>query len=393
MAGLQVGLSAQLLFFGKSYRGAGINRYSQSLVRGLQETAANDPNSYTVFVGDRRIPPDFITSPRFRAIASRLPTVRPVVRILWEQLLQPVALTQHQIQAVHGLAYALPLAWPGASLVTIHDLSFLLFPEQFNASNRCYLSAITRWSARKASRVIAVSAQTRQDVIRLLGVPADRVSVVYNCLEPGYQRLDATTLAAFRQRHNLPERFILNVATLEPRKNQERLVRAFARLHQQYPGLRPVKLVLVGGRGWRYEAIFAAVEELGLQQEVIFPGFVPHDELPAWYASADLFVYPSLYEGFGLPPLEAMACGTPVIVSNTASLPEVVGDAGLSVAPDDTGQLTETMARLLLHPNSSENERLRQAGPLRADLFTRRKMADETRRLYGEVAWKIHRKD
>jgi len=154
--------------------------------------------------------------------------------------------------------------------------------------------------------------------------------------------MDASQVAAFRAKQGIGDQFILFVGTLEPRKNVVRLIEAYAQL----PKGRP-PLMLIGGRGWLYDEIFARVEALDLSQEVHFVGYVPAEELPWWYNAATLFVYPSLYEGFGLPPLEAMACGTPVVTSTASSLPEVVGRAGLAVDPDDTGELAEAMDKVL----------------------------------------------
>jgi glycosyltransferase involved in cell wall biosynthesis len=170
------------------------------------------------------------------------------------------------------------------------------------------------------------------------------------------------------------------VGTLEPRKNVVRLVEAFAALKAR--GL-PHKLVLAGGKGWLYEPIFAAIERLGLRGDVILPGFVSRQELPLWYNGAALFAYPSLYEGFGLGPLEAMACGTPVVVSNRASLPEVVGDAGLQVDAEDANSLAEAMASALTSPSLAGE--LRERGQQRAAGFTWEQTARDTARAYETV--------
>jgi len=188
-------------------------------------------------------------------------------------------------------------------------------------------------------------------------------------------------VATLRRRHGLPEPMILYLGTLEPRKNLPRLLEAYALLRRR-PGVRH-RLVLAGGRGWYYDEIRAAVERLGLRDEVLFPGYVPEEDKPLWYSAADLFVYPSLYEGFGLPPLEAMACGTPVVVSNTSSLPEVVGEAGLCVDPLDPEALARAMLALI-----SDRERhraYREAGLARARAFTWRTTAARTAALYHAV--------
>jgi glycosyltransferase involved in cell wall biosynthesis len=191
---------------------------------------------------------------------------------------------------------------------------------------------------------------------------------------------DREVIRAWKARRGLPERMVLFVGTLEPRKNLPLLLEAYARLRQT--GCTHT-LVVAGGKGWYYQAIEATVERLGLRDAVLFPGFVPDEELPLWYNAAELFVYPSLYEGFGLPPLEAMACGTPVITSNAASLPEVVGDAGVVVDAHDVTALARAMADLL--GDAERRRRLRAAGLARARQFTWRATANRTAALYHEI--------
>jgi glycosyltransferase involved in cell wall biosynthesis len=372
-----ISLSAHLLSLSPDYRGAGINRYIYGLLTNLP--VVNGHSRYTAYLGDGRM--RAVSPPSLDLCISRLPTVRPVVRIAWEQFVQPWVLARDRVDLVHALAYALPLACPARSLVTIHDLSFLLFPDAFDAANRLYLTAATRLAARQADAVIVVSENTRRDVIRLLGVPAGRVLVVLNGVDPTFKPIaDADAVARFRRERGLPDRFILFVGTLEPRKNLVRLVEAF---HRRPIRSNPVRLVLAGGVGWRYAGLLRRVEELGLRDRVLFPGFVPYDQLPWWYNAAELFVFPSRYEGFGLPPLEAMACGTPVIASTASSLPEVVGDAGLLVEPDDVDGLAEAMARLL--GDADLRAELRTRGLARAATYSWRRTAAETARVYWTV--------
>ncbi len=337
---MHIALNAHLLYFGESYRAAGISRYISGLIQGLQ--AVDGQNRYTVLLGNQPPPAGFFHAPGFRAAPTRLPTHRPPVRILWEQLVQPWVLAGQRPDLLPSLAFVSPLAWWGPSVVTIYDLSFLLYPERFQAANRLYLSTLTRLSARRARRVVAISQSTRADVVRLLGLPAERVSVVPPALEPQFRPQSPAAVADFRRQHDLPDAFILYLGTLEPRKNLTILLAALADGQ-----LADHRLVIAGGKGWFYQTIFEAVQRLGLQERVTFAGFVPFVDLPLWYAAADLFVYPSLYEGFGLPVLEALACGTPVVCSNVSSLPEAAGDAALLVDPTDPAALAAAMHRLL----------------------------------------------
>lgn len=364
-----VGLNAQLLSLGRGYRSAGIAWYIYHLLSHLPDA---DPEfRYTAFTSERQYAPP----PRLSVRCSRWPAQRPMARIAWEQLLQPSVARRAALDLIHGLAFVGPIGSACPFVVTVHDLSFLFYPGSFRVVNRLYLRLFTRLSMQRARRVVAVSASTRRDVVRYYGVAAEKVDVVYNGVDPAFQPLPGDPVAAFRARQGLPERFILFVGTLEPRKNIVRLIRAYAQL----PTGRP-PLVLAGGKGWFYDDVFRLVEELGLSAEVHFAGYVPADDLPWWYNAAELFVYPSLYEGFGLPPLEAMACGTPVVASTSSSLPEVVGDAGVLVDPADTAGLTAAMHTALT--DAGLRAWLKSAGPRQASRFSWQATARETAGTY-----------
>ncbi|MCL4534492.1 MAG: glycosyltransferase family 4 protein [Bacteroidetes bacterium] len=378
---MHIALNAHLLSFGPTYRGAGISWYIRNLIPNLR--LVDTQNTYTVLLGDGRLPPEFAPGARFRPAVSRWPTVRPAVRILWEQLVQPLVLASRHIDVLHSMGYVQPLLCPCASVVTVHDLSFLLFPQYFNRLNRLYLAHFTRLSTYRADRVIAVSESTKRDLVRLLGLPAAKIETVHSAIQPGFEPIhDRSVLEAFRRRQGIAGPFILFISTLEPRKNAERLIAAFACLKRDHK--LPHKLVLAGARGWRFERIFASVEELGLQNEVVFPGFVPPDDMPLWYNCAELFVYPSLYEGFGSPPLEAMACGTPVVASDSASLPEIVGDAALLVEPTDVDGLADAIWRILSSPTLRME--LAEKGLQRAKKFSWTKTARRTIKVYESIA-------
>ncbi len=217
-------------------------------------------------------------------------------------------------------------------VVTVYDLSFLRFPGRLSRARRLYLQGMTALTCARARRVLAISQSTADDLTALLGVPAGKIDVT----PLGYDRaafrprLEAEK-AHFRRKHDLPERFWLYIGTLEPRKNLGLLIQAYARLK---PAER-LPLILGGGSGWRAERVLREIEKRRLGDSVKHIGFVPPADLPLWYNCADAFVYPSLYEGFGLPVLEAMACGAPVLTSDASSLPEVAGRAGLCLPPDD----------------------------------------------------------
>ncbi|MCC7353156.1 MAG: glycosyltransferase family 4 protein [Anaerolineae bacterium] len=373
----RVGLNAHLLSLTETYRGAGINGYIYHLLHELPAAAAR--LQFIVYLHDRRFVPTPGSTLAMRR--SRWATTNPWARILWEQSGLAWASRRERLNLLHGLAYVTPLAASCPTVVTVHDISFVRFPQAFRAANRHYLSTFTRLSVRRAARVIAVSAHTRDDLVRTWAIPPEKITVVPNGLDAAFHPEEVTAAAEFRRRRGLPERFILSVGTLEPRKNLARLVQAYAAATAE--GGRQVKLVLAGGKGWDYQEIFSQVEGLGLTQDVLFPGFVPADELPWWYRAAAVFAYPSLYEGFGLPVLEAMASGTPVMTSTASSLPEVAGDAALLVDPYDVDAMAQAILRLL--NDQALRGELVARGLRRASSFSWARTATETITVYQDV--------
>jgi glycosyltransferase involved in cell wall biosynthesis len=373
---MHVGLNAHLLSLSRSYRSAGINWYIYNLLRYL--SGVGDQHRYTVFLGDKEAKQAF---PHMEARTARLPTANPVVRIFWEQTLQPMHLLKEGIDLLHSLAFVQPVFLPIPGIVTIYDLTFMLFPKRIHPLRRLYLGWGAQYSARKARCIIAISASTKRDIVRLLAVPPEKVEVVPCGVDENFQPIeDPQALDHFRRKRHLPEQMVLFVGTIEPRKNLINLLRGYALLSQR---TRVPHLVIGGPKGWRHQEVFSAAEELGLQEHVIFPGYIPQEELPLWYNAAELFIYPSLYEGFGLPPLEAMACGTPVIISNTSSLPEVVGGAGILVNPESAEEISEAMQRLLT--DSTLRAEMRRKGVNRSREFSWQKAAQETVRVYEQA--------
>jgi glycosyltransferase involved in cell wall biosynthesis len=372
----RVGLNAHLLALTQSYRGAGINGYINELLQHLPGAPGTSfPASYIAYLHD----PAFVPPPGLTVVRSQWDTRRPWRRIVWEQT--QLARLSRPLHLLHGLAFAAPLAAACPTVVTVHDLSFLRFPSAFRRGNRLYLSVFTRLSVRRAARVIAVSESTRQDVISLCGVPAERVVAVPNGVGAAFTPGDPAAVAEFRRRTGLPDDFILFLGTLEPRKNVVGLIEAYAKLCREGRSTPP--LIVAGAKGWFYDRIFARVAELELTDRVLFPGFIPASDLPWWYRAARIFVYPSLFEGFGLPVLEAMACGTPVITSPVSSLPEVAGPAAVLAPPDDTDALADAMRDVLA--DAARQERMRVAGMKQAQQFTWARTAAATADVYRTV--------
>ncbi len=375
---MHIAINAHLLAHTRSFRRAGISHYvEQVLIQLGQIDRSNRYSVYTTRGLDQRTLglPD-----NFRVIPSHFPTINPRVRIPWEQLLAPLLLRRSGADLFHGVHSVVPVSCPVPSVVTVHDLAFIRFPQTFRAYNRIYLDVATRLSVRRAARILVVSEHTRREVIGLLGVAPERVVVTPNAVREHFRPPDPAVLETFRARKGLPEHFVLYVGTLEPRKNLTTLLEAYAEVAQR----QAAPLLVGGGKGWLYDAVFQRLEALGLRERVRFVGYLDEAELPLWYAAATVFVFPSIYEGFGMPPLEAMACGTPVVASNTSSLPEVVGDAGLTVSPYDPAALAEAISRLL--DDADLRQELRERGLRQVRAFSWRVTAERTLAAYEAAA-------
>ncbi|MFN3337383.1 MAG: glycosyltransferase family 4 protein [Thermomicrobium sp.] len=370
---MRVGLLASLLSRQATYRRAGVSRYIEALLQYLPGVAPDLEiiayTSRTVWrAAHAELPP---------AVAWRVtgwPTERPSVRIAWEQLVAPWA--TRDCAVIHGPVNVLPLALARPGVVTVHDLAFLHFPEHYPATKRWYLRLLTALSVRRARRVIAVSETTRRDLVQLYGMAPERITTIPNGIDADWRRVDDGELERWRRQQGLPERFLLFVGTVQPRKNLTTLLEAFAQLGPEFPW----PLFVVGAAGWLDSPIYRRAEALGLARRVRFTGYVPPEELRYWYSAATIFIYPSLYEGFGLPLLEAMACETPVITSNCSALPEVAGDAAVLVEPTDPLAIAAAIRSLAM--DEERRRMLAQAGRERARQFTWERTARETAAVY-----------
>jgi len=357
---------------------AGLGRYAQELLLALAVT--DGQNEYVVFYNNPAAAWVDPTLERFPKITTPL-SYKPwrlsamlahFARIPQDSLFPGVAL-------FHATDHLLPYFRRIKSVFTLHDLIFIFHPETHKPLNRWFLTLMMPRFLRAADAVIAVSECTKRDAVRFYGIPEEKITVIYEGVNPRFRPASPETIASVRARYNLPEHFILYVGTIEPRKNLTALLEAFHHLLATHD----LRLVIVGKKGWLYEGFFRRLRELGLGNRVIFTGYVPDEDLPAIYSAAELFVFPSLYEGFGLPVLEAMACGVPVICSNTSSLPEVAGDAALLVDPTDVRALAGAMEQALT--DEALRVTLRARGIERAQRFTWARAAQETMQVYENV--------
>lgn len=368
---MRIGVDARLVY----HQPAGISRYTGHLLQAMAELDTED--EFIVFQHRKHKTP-LIQAPNFR----RATLVSPVHHRV-EQYALAAELYRFRLDLLHSTDFIPALYSPHKSVITVHDLAFLHYPHFLTTESAEYYSLIDRAVVR-ANHIIVPSEHTRQDLIGQLGSPADKVSVIYEAANPSFVPLPiAETRREITAKYGIPETYIFSVGTIEPRKNITGLLQAFACLRDKYGLAQPVGLAIAGSKGWLYEETLETVRTLKLNDSVFFLGRVSDSDLHKLYVGARCHVHPAYYEGFGLPPLEAMACGTPTIVSNVSSLPEVVGDAALLVNPRDTEEIAVAMHRLLtdddLHAEMSEK------GLQRAHTFSWEKAARRTLEVYRQV--------
>ena len=363
-------------------QGGGIGRYVRELTAALADE--DTVTDYRLFVaGAKRAQLPRLPGPNF----SWRPTVLTpswLARI-WHraQLPLPVETFTGAVDLFHATDFVLPPTMPRTrSLLTVHDLSFLRVPDAASASLRRYLEAVVPRSVARADRVLAVSQATKDDLIAFYRTPPDKISVLYSGVDDRFSRVtDELALQAVLAKHGLKDKtYVLSVGTVQPRKNYSRAIRALAILRDQ--GL-DMHYAIAGGSGWLEDEMYRSIKETGLEDRVHILGFAPDEDLPALYTGARALLAVSLYEGFGLPILEAMACGTAVITSDLSSLPEVAGSAGILVNPLDTDAISAAMMRLLT--DAALRRQLVAAGIEHVKRFSWAKTARRHKSIYDEL--------
>jgi glycosyltransferase involved in cell wall biosynthesis len=321
-----------------SDRPTGTEVYSRRLIQAL--LSLESPHRFRLYF---RGPPSSDLFPDAELRVIPFPRLWSHVRLAWEVTWSPPDL-------LFVPAHVLPLVHPRRSLVTIHDLGYLSFPSAHPWQQRLYLDLSTRWNAYAATHVLADSEATRTDLLTHYGVEPDKVTVAYPGIDESLGPVhDGTVIEATRARYGIGDDYFLYLGTLQPRKNLERLVEAFAQFVTRRAS-SSTELILAGQRGWLCAELFQQIEERGLAQQVRLPGYIAQEDKAALLSGAIAFAFPSLHEGFGLPVLEAQACGCPVITSTTSSLPEVAGDAAILVDPGDSAAIANAMLRLANDP-------------------------------------------
>jgi glycosyltransferase involved in cell wall biosynthesis len=361
-------------------RQGGNETYIRNLVKALAEI--DERNRYTLYLANACAAEEwrdgFVkrhANFEIRSLPPPTPLVRVPVALAFELRLRPVDLLHVQ--------YTAPPFCPVPVIATIHDLAFEHLPQTFTRRGSLQMKLTVRSTAKKAARIATVSEYSRQDLLRTYKLPPEKVVVTYNGVESHFtsQPNSADEVERIRRRFGIDRDYILAVGSLQPRKNLVRLIRVYARLRSEQEKFKH-QLVIVGRQLWLADEIFAEVRKQQWADDVILTGYVADEDLPALYRAAAAFVYPSIFEGFGLPPLEAMACGTPVVTSNTSSLPEVVGDAAVLIDPYDEQKLANALLRIV--NDELLRVRLRKQGIERVKKFTWRAAAEKTLQLYRE---------
>ncbi|TMF44186.1 MAG: glycosyltransferase family 4 protein [Chloroflexi bacterium] len=364
---------------------AGIGNYVRSLVDAM--LAQDDTNQYTLLTSGR--PPRERPFPSAENVRGRSLIIPDrYLNVLWYRWRLPISATffTGQVDIYHGPDFVLPpLNGKLRKVVTVHDLAFLEHPEYAVPELAAYLKKVVPEAVEAADVVASVSQTTRQTLIEHFQTPLEKIKLVPNGIRAYFRRItDPVLLEATRHKFGLKSPLVLGVGTQEPRKNHLGLIKAFHKaVSTGNKSTRPAMLALAGGSGWLYEETEQIVAELKLEKKVRFLGRVSDLELMMLYSLADVFVFPSFYEGFGVPPLEAMACGTPVITSNTSSLPEVVGDAAIMVNPHKINEIASAINRVL--ENKQLQEDLRQKGYTRAAHFTWVRSAQKMLSIYTQL--------
>ncbi len=372
---MRIGIDVRIAHYARG----GIRNYGLRLLRAL---ARIDAESEYIVLHSRKSRHPPVPGPNFYPVACWTPAHHRMER--WTLGAEVARL---RLDLLHSIDF-IPPAWGyRRSVITVHDLTFLHYPQFITVESRAYYNRQIADAVRRAEHILADSHATQSDLASMLNVPADKVTVVHLAADPVFRPLDQGRVSSVVARHGLGPGFLLCVGTLEPRKNLPGLLEAYRLLLDGLDGINGMDnlapLVLIGGRGWLYDDIFERVETLRLSDRVQLLHDVPDADLPALYNAASLLTTPSFYEGFGLPALEAMACGTPVVVSDRSSLPEIVGQAGLLVNPDDPSDIAQALARVLT--DHRLRERMRELGLAQAAQFSWDQTARETLAVYRRV--------
>lgn len=340
---------------------SGFGYYVKNLVENLEKN--DSQNEY--FLATPNTTHDFSTPQRF----------------IWDQFTFPKRAKKAKVDILHQPCFSAPIFYSGKVVVTCHDIISILFPKNLPFWSRMFYSKWMPFSYRRADMIIASSECTKKDMIKYLKIDPGKIKVIYLATSADFKPAkDKNIIDKIKKKYKTGDKYFIHVGTLEPRKNLSFLVKAFSQASKD--GIDE-NLVIVGKKGWYYEDLFKLVEELNLENRVIFTGYAEEGDIPVLYSGATALTFPSLYEGFGFPPLEAMSCGTPVISSNTSSLPEVIGEAGILIPPKKEKIWAEQMVKVSRDEKLAKD--LSEKGLIQAKKFSWEKTAKEVLGVYEEI--------
>ncbi len=372
---MKVGINAQTLSFEKNFRNAGLSRYIYNLIKGL--AGIDDKNEYYIFVQQKV--PEFIGKKNFHFIRTSLNTRNPKIRILWEHLILPWLLLKYKIKVVHGPINILPFFCPTKSVVTTHDITFLTYSKG-HKSKDWYQNILTKRSVKKAKAVISTSNETIEEILRFYKIKDSKIVKIYDGVSERFKIVGEKEKKRVKDKYDLPDKFILSISTLEPRKNYLRQIEAFRLLQEKGEIGKEWKYVIFGGRGWKCQKILRKIKAT---KGAIYPGFIDDEDIVGAYNLAEGFLFCSLKEGFGLPILEAMACGCPVVTSKMSSTAEIAGKAAKLVNPLEINEIKEGIREIV--KNKKLKKELMRKGLERVKEFSWEKTAEGTLKLYEKV--------
>lgn len=359
---------------------AGMGRYINELVNRLPP--CDTQNTYYLYTSQKNN--KYFTFAAKNTVVKTVSSLwcLPFSKILWEQFFLPWSLWKEDIQLYHSTGFTLPFFKPKKTkyLVTIADMTFVSHPEHHLWWKVLYFRYMIPRALKKADAIITISDNTKNDILKMTNIPPEKIKTIYLGVDRQFTPLNKSVCKKIGEKYNIKTPYILFVGMLEPRKNIIGLLHAYALLKNK----KEHELIIVGKKGWKCDDIFNTVKELGLQNNVHFLGYVPDNELPALYSAATCFVYPSFYEGFGIPVLEAMACGCPVITSNNSSMKEIAGNAALLIDPKNEETIKNAMELILSH--EKEQQRRRKAGLFQIKKFCWETMAKQTKKLYASFS-------
>lgn len=355
---------------------AGSGYYSYNLIRSLLSKGLNE--NFYIFILKNSIDLFYpLINKKTKFLTSSIFFSNHPWEEIWENFYLPIKLKTIKYDIFHIPHYNVPLLWQDKFIITIHDLIPFIYPETYPLKFRMYVQFRIKKAIKKASKIIAISETTKNDLIQILKVHEDKIAVIY----PGCNILNIKNETPKQyEKYDIKCRYILSVGTIEPRKNHIRLIKAFELLKKEYK--EEIKLVIVGQKGWLYQNI---MKEIETNKDIIYLGYLTKEELLIFYQKASVFIYPSLYEGFGLPLLEAMKCGVPIISSHLDVIKEVVDDAAILINPEKIEEIKEAMYKILTCQNIKD--KLVAKGLERVKKFSWKKTAQETLKVYNELVF------